>query len=216
MLLDRYNTYRRGNMTESSKFNPTGNLEIWKIYKSGEKELHWSDHNIIVSGMGVGLSHMFSASGGTSIVDYQILNFQVGVSGDLDNYGVETYQLSSSLPSGLDYGTVASVEGEDPTISFSEIEEFSPIENGAIGPERTFVRIKYSNIHKVNKSAVRYTLVLNEKNANYSKELNEVGLFMRNPRGLTPPAPILVAYRPFTSIKKTDAFTLVFLWTLQF
>lgn len=201
-------------MTESSKFNPTGSLEIWKVYENEGRELHWADHNIIVSGMGVGLSHLFSASGGTSIVDYQILNFQVGVSGDMNNYGVQTYQLSGPLASGTDYGSV--LGDEPPTIGFTEVETLSPIENGVYGPERTFARIKYSNIHKVNKSAVRYTLVLNEKNANVSEELSEVGLFMRNPRGVIPPAPILVAYRPFTPIKKTDAFTLVFLWTLQF
>ena len=201
-------------MTESSKFNPTGSLEIWKVYENEGRELHWADHNIIVSGMGVGLSHLFSASGGTSLVDYQILNFQVGVSGDMSDYGVGTYKLTSPLASGTDYGSIL---GDDPpTIGFTEVETLSPIENGTYGPDKTFARIKYSNIHKVNKSAVRYTLVLNEKNANFSKDLNEVGLFMRNPRGLTPPAPILVAYRPFTPIKKTDAFTLVFLWTLQF
>jgi hypothetical protein len=39
---------------------------------------------------------------------------------------------------------------------------------------------------------------------------------MRNPTGVTPASPILVAYRPFTSLMKTSTFALLFKWTLQF
>jgi hypothetical protein len=92
----------------------------------------------------------------------------------------------------------------------------SAIENGVLGVAKDFVSIRYSNIHRLSKTAVRFTLVLDDQTANIQDELTEVGLFMNNPQGLVPAAPILVAYRPFAGIKKTDAFSLVFLWTIQF
>ena len=194
-------------MTKGDKLNLKGNLEIWKVYDNGEKELHWSDHNVITSGMGVGFSHFFSLSGGASIIDYQILNFQVGVSGDANNYGVSSYKLNEPLSSVAEYGPQANLL----------VEPFIPIENGTLASTtKYFPRIRFSNIHRVNKTAVRYSLVLDKHVANVDQEINEIGLFMRNPRGLATAAPILVAYRPFTAIKKTSSFSLVFLWTLQF
>ena len=59
----------------------TGHLTIVKKYKDGEEEVVFDDHNIIVSGLGVGLSYLFTGSGSNTIVDYQIERFQLGVSG---------------------------------------------------------------------------------------------------------------------------------------
>jgi len=188
------------------KFTPTGHIEIWKVFPDGSKEIHWTDHNIITSGMGVGLAHLYSASGSTSIVDYQILNYQVGTSGSLTDYGVSSYKLTGPLAGVKPYGLK----------SFLYVEDLQPIQDGSVVAPQTFAGIPYSNIHRVSKTAVRYTLVLDESTANSDDELNEVGLFMRNPTGASPENPILVAYRPFIPIKKTKFFTLVFLWTLQF
>ena len=59
----------------------TGHLTISKQDKeSGEEEVLFDDHNIIVSGMGVGLSYLFTGSGSNSIVDYQIDRYQLGTS----------------------------------------------------------------------------------------------------------------------------------------
>lgn len=188
------------------KFTPKGNIEIWKVYPDGSKELHWNDHNVITSGMGVGLAHLYAVSGSTSIVDYQILNYQVGTSGDLNNYGVSSYALESPLSGVKPYGLK----------SFIRVEDLQPIENGSVAASKAFVRIPYTNIHRLSKTAVKYTIVLDENTANVEDELNEIGLFMRNPTGASPHSPMLVAYRPFKPIKKTKFFTLVFLWTLQF
>ena len=57
------------------KFTPTGHIEIWKVYPDGSKEMHWTDNNVITSGMGVGLAHLYAASGSGSIIDYQILKY---------------------------------------------------------------------------------------------------------------------------------------------
>lgn len=188
------------------KFNPTGHLEIWKVYPDGEKELHWTDHNVITSGMGVGLAHLYSARGSAKITDYQIINWQVGTGGDTEDYGVSTFKLNAPLAGNAPYGVK----------SFMTIDSLQPIENGAVVAAKKFPRIPFTNIDKVSKTAVRFTLVLDNKSGNSDQELDEIGLFMRNPTGSASPHPILVAYRPFIPIKKTQFFTLIFLWTLQF
>jgi len=191
----------------NSKFNPVGNLEIWKVYKDGTREIHWGDHNVITSGMGVGLSYLFTLSGSNTISDFQITHFQVGTGGDSTDYGASTYALNTPLDGIEEYGPYSELV----------LDEFGPLENGVVASAKTFPQIRFSNIHKVSKNSVRYTLVLDTDTANnVTDELDEIGLFMKNPLGSLSPAPILVAYRPFTSIKKTDAFSLVFLWTLQF
>lgn len=188
-----------------SKLTPTGHLTIKKVYRDGTEEVAWDEHNVITSGMGVALSHLFSASGSTAIDGFQIGHWQVGTSGDINDYGASTYALTNALTE-AEYGANTGVV----------VDTYAAIENGALGVNKSFANVRYSNIHRLSKTAVRFTLVLDDQSANVQDELTEVGLFMNNPRGTTPAAPILVAYRPFAGIKKTDAFSLVFLWTLQF
>ena len=51
-------------MKKETTYNPVGRLQIWKVFndRDKDKELVWDEHNVITSGMGVGLSHLFSAS----------------------------------------------------------------------------------------------------------------------------------------------------------
>ena len=193
--------------------NPSGFLEITKVYPDGSEECVFTERNVITSGMSVGLSHLFSASGGTSLENFQILNFQVGGEGDITSYGISDFKLVSGL-SQVQY--LSSESG-------AKIELLTPIENGTIMAAAAFVRIPFNHVEKVTKTSVRFILVLDRYTANGLTDddgvgvaLNEVGLFMRNPRGLDSESPILVAYRPFTPITKTGAFALVFKWTLQF
>ena len=193
-------------MSNTKVMNPTGHLQIFKLYEDGREELYFDDQNIITSGMGVGFSHLFSASGASSIVDYQIINFLVGSSGDYNDYGVSTYKLQAPVLAAGDWGNGSNLLSETLT----------PIENGVLaGATYPLARIRFSNVHKVTNTSVRYTLVLDRTTLN-TKYINEVGLYMRNPRGLAAPSPILVAYRPFTTITKTSDFSLIFRWTLQF
>ena len=210
-------------MSNTTALTPTGHLQIFKLYENGEEEIVFDDHNVITSGMGVGFSHLFAASGGTSITDYQILNFLtgsgagkisdyqilnflVGSGGSFTDYGASTYQLKLPV-------TTEAAYGADTTLF---LETLYTIENGSpLGGPHPLARIRFSNIHKVTDTSVRYTLVLDRTTLN-TKSISEVGLFMRNPRGQTPNIPILAAYRPFTSIIKTSDFSLIFRWTLQF
>jgi hypothetical protein len=193
-------------MNKSKDLKPKGHVEIWKVYEDNHtKELVWEEDNVITSGMGVALSHLFSASGSTSILGYQILNFACGSGGDITNYGASSFKLNDQFHQD-DYGDNASLV----------IEEFAAIENGSLGLPKHFPRIKFSNIHKVSPTSARFTLVLDSNTLNVDEDIDEIGLFMRNPRGLNPSSPILVAYRPFPGIRKTSSFSLIFVWTIQF
>ena len=189
-----------------SSYNPKGHLQIYKVFPDHSKELVWDESNTITSGMGVGLSHLFSASGSQHIEGFQILNFAIGTSGNLNDYGASTFSLSAPL--------TTSQYGPNPGMN---LESYYPIENGSISTTQvTFGRIKYNNIHRVNKTAVRFTIVLDQETCNTVEKLSEIGLFMRNPRGVDPPSPILVAYRPFIPLTKTRDYSLIFVWTIQF
>tara|TARA_R110002051_G_C8751261_1_gene500238 strand:+ start:1951 stop:2568 length:618 start_codon:yes stop_codon:yes gene_type:complete len=198
-------------------FNPVGELEVWKVYEDGrDPELHFSENNVITSGLGVGFASLYAGSGSDSIVDYQILNFQLGVGGDSDNYGTSTSHLAQPL-SATQYNSDGSQMHIDDTHKLL-------VSSNVVTTETVkLARIPYSNIHKSSPTSIRYTLVVDRHSCNLVTNdsgeklyLDEVGLFMRNPLDLSPPTSILVAYRPFTGIFKTSAFALVFKWTLKF
>ena len=111
----------------------TGHLTIIKKYNDGQEEVVFDDHNIIVSGMGVGLSLMFTGSGSNTILDYQIDRYQLGVSAN-PNSELEvssTYQLSGALDDDQ-YGSTGN----------TYIEECSQIKNGVVYSNIFFPLIK--------------------------------------------------------------------------
>lgn len=57
------------NLDSTSRIH--GHLEIVKVFNDGREEVVFNDHNTIVSGMGVGLSFLFTLSGSLKITDYQ-------------------------------------------------------------------------------------------------------------------------------------------------
>ena len=56
----------------------------------------------------------------------------------------------------------------------------------------------------------------NVADATHSRYLNEIGLFSKNPYREGTDASLLCAYRYFKSVYKSDAFILVFRWTIEF
>lgn len=190
-----------------------GHLTISKIYPNDVEEVVFDDHNIIVSGMGVALAHLFALSGSDSILDYQIDRFQVGVSGGTALEVSSTNQLSGALSSFIEYG----VEGDILQTSAYQI-----INNSIVSVGRYYGLIPQQNITRIDANTVRYTIVLDENSCNnisrggQSKSLNEVGLFVKNIKNNVIDAPILVAYRHFDNILKTSDFSLVFRWSINF
>lgn len=192
-----------------------GHLTISKLFHDGNEEVVFDDPNIIVSGMGVALSHLFSLSGSTSIVDYQIDRFQLGISGGPELQVSSTYQLSSALTSSTEYtgtnGNVISVSGhiiKNNTIVTTPVSWF-----GIIPPH---------NITRIDSTTVRYTIFIDDDSCNGLTRnssdvyLSEIGLFIRNIKNNNPEAPILVAYRSFSKIRKTSDFGLIFRWSINF
>lgn len=197
------------NFTEEKGIN--GHLTIIRQWRDGREEVLLDDSNIIVSGMGVGLSYLFTGSGSDMILDYQIDRFQVGVSGPPEG-GVTSgiYELSSQLTES-EYGA-----GSNLFISVN-----NQLTNGSQTTNRAFAKIPASKITRISDSSVRYTLVLDEEACNGLDRsgdayLNEIGMFMKNPLGGVSDVPILVCYRTFSNIRKTDDFSLIFRWTLNF
>ena len=195
----------------------TGHLQIVKSYKDGTDEVVFDDHNIIVSGMGLGLAHMFSLSGPGSILEYQIDRFQVGVSGTIDREVVSTSFLAEPLSSLAEYGEQARIL----VVSGYHLTNLE-----AASPPEWFGYIPTHKVSRVGPNSVRYTLTLDADAANdivrggNIVSLNEVGLYMKNPLGdrfgVGADTSVLVAYRTFSPIAKTSDFALIFRWTLSF
>jgi len=203
-------------VTSADKLNMTGHLQISKVVK-GQEEVIFDDKNVIVSGFGWGLAYLFSKLGSTSITDFQIDRFQLGVSGSSANQVSSTYQLSGPLSSLNEYtgGT-----GDSNLFVVSSAQ----YKNGTstTSPTPWFGLIPYAKVTKVNDTSVRYTIFIDEDSCNNlsrsgsDANLNEIGLFMKNPRATSPEGSVLVAYKYFTNIRKTSDFGLLFRWTITF
>jgi len=191
-----------------------GHLTISKVYSDNTEELIFDDHNIIVSGMGVALAHMFALSGSTSILDYQVDRFQIGVSGSTTYEVSTTNRLTGSLSSLSEYVGAA---GNVLTTSGYQIRN-----NAVVSQSNWYGIIPQHNITRVDDNTVRYTIFLDQESCNSLSRngadayLNEIGLFVKNIKSGNPVAPILVAYRYFNNVRKTSDFALVFRWSLSF
>lgn len=188
-----------------------GHLTISKLYKDGKEEVVFDDHNIIVSGMGVGLAHMFSLSGSNSILDYQIDRFQIGLSGNAGLETSTTYQLSGPLSSLTEY---VGNTGNTLVTSGYQIKNNSVVNTGV-----WYGIIPQQNITRIDQTTVRYTILIDQESCNNLRtnaSLTEIGLFIKNIKNNDPVAPILVAYRYFSPIRKTSDFAIVFRWSINF
>ena len=191
----------------------TGHLMVTKVYKNGIKETIFDDSNVIVSGMGVGLSYLFAGSGSTTITDYQLDRFQLGVSGNPISLDPSTFELSGPLSSIAEYtdtsGSLSALAGKQ-------------VKTGVVSTS-VFALIPFSQTTRVDESSVKFTITIDEDSANNilrdatAASLNEIGLLKKNPTGtITEDRSLLVAFRTFSNIVKTNDFSLIFDWTLNF
>lgn len=196
-----------------------GHLQISKKSDDGSEEILFDDHNIIVSGMGLGLSYLFSQTGSDSILDFQIDKFQVGVDGSEAKEIRATNRLGSPLSSITEYGDNALL------YVVSAYHQLTSDTN--IGPE-VFGYIPTHKVSRVGERSVRYTITLDKQACNLLERggqrayLDEIGLFMKNPSGVVISdvdnqydQSVLVAYRYFSPIEKTEDFSLIFRWTIN-
>ena len=197
-------------MNKRDGFSPTGHLTVYKVYPDErEDELVFSEHNTITSGLSVGLSILFADQGSQSITDYQIRWFQLGVDGDVDDYGVSTSLLGSAIESEGYYNSAGSK---------LIVETHKLLARGVSLNNRVFAEIPFYAIQKTGPKSIRFTIGVDRNSCNTTPplDLNEIGLFMSNPRGLTPLESILVAYRPHSVITKTSDFGLLYKWEINF
>ena len=192
-----------------------GHLTISKVV-NGSEELVFDDKNVIVSGFGWSLAYMYSRLGSTTIADYQIDRFQLGVSGSTANQVSSTFQLSGPLSSTTEYTT----NGDSNLFSFSAAQYKNAVTSTS--PTPIFAKIPFSKVTKIDERSVRYTIFIDEDSCNNlsrggsAVSLNEIGLFIKNPRAASPEASVLAAYKYFSSIRKTSDFGLIFRWTITF
>ena len=79
-----------------------GHLTVHKVV-NGQEELVYDEDNVIVSGFGWALSHLYGRVGSESITDYQIDRFKLGVSGYAGLQVSSTNNLSGELSSITEY-----------------------------------------------------------------------------------------------------------------
>ena len=210
-------------MKQQDFLDPSGHLEIYKVYEDGSEDKVFSDPNTITSGMGVGLGLLYAGSGASNITDFQIRYFQLGVSGDtlLSTYGVSETMLASALgqENGIsDYRSNA--ESALPIVQHQLMAWDGNFKGNALGGTLWyFGLISDNSIKRVDLNSVTYILYIDRNSCN-DVQINEIGLFMSNPlailiSGQARRSP-LVAYRTFNNIKKTNQFSLVFKWKLSF
>jgi hypothetical protein len=195
-------------MRQNDLLDVSGHLQIFKVYKDGTEEKVYDDHNVITSGMGVGLAMLFAGQGDNSVEDFQIRYFQVG-SGAPTSYDYKQFKLGGYMTETVDYGN---------NVVLSEHKRMEPA-GGASTDTEIFMLIPDNVIKKSSSTSVTYVLYLPE-DVQFDEDLDEIGLFMSNPLAVLLPGQAkrsaMVAYRTFTSMTKTDQFSLLFKWKLNF
>ena len=188
-------------------YSPVGHIEVWKHFPDGTRELHYEDKNVICSGMGANLSEMFDAPPDTNVEEYQLTYFKIGTGGSTGLQVSTTNDLGGPLNQAA-YGN-----------GLIDIDVHNLVANGAVnsaaGGTTTFAVVPHAYIKRITNTKCMWQLVIDEQSANGS-ELDEVGLFCKNPYRTTPEGSLLCAYRYFTPIAKTDSFILVIRWTIDF
>tara|TARA_R110000824_G_scaffold93685_1_gene226453 strand:- start:5989 stop:6591 length:603 start_codon:yes stop_codon:yes gene_type:complete len=195
------------------KSEPHGHLEIWKHYPDGKKELHFKDDNVICSGMGATLAEMFDADPNVDVENFQCLYFRCGSGGQA------SYQVSSRSDIESPFNRTQYGNGN------LDMSIHNLIQNGAkSGGTMPFGSIPYGYIKRVTPTKCMWQIVLDEQTCNVGDPspnypegyINEIGLYSKNPYVEVTDASMLCAYRYFKKIYKTDAFILVFRWTIEF
>ena len=179
-----------------------GHLEVIKLYADGTEEVHFSDKNVITSGMGYTLLKVFASSGAGTIEPFQIQYFQLGTAGTLVRQVSSTGDLAAPLDAGQ-YGTANfQISTHDLSSTPAQLSQ-------------VFGIIPWAYIKKVSPTRVMYQILIGDE-AVEGITINEIGLFSKNPNSSAPDGSYLCAYRFFTPLAKQDSFSVLFRWTIEF
>lgn len=195
----------------TSQLGIKGHLTVHKVV-DGQEELVYDEDNVIVSGFGWALAHLYGRVGSDTITDYQIDRVKLGVSGNLGLQVSTTTDLSGPLSSQAEYvGTGDS--------NLAVVSGYRWANDVATTTGEWYAKIPFSKVTKVDDRTVRYTIFIDEDSCNNLRtdaNLNEIGLFIKNPKANATETSVLAAYRYFSNIRKTSDFALVFRWTISF
>jgi len=195
----------------TSQLGIKGHLTVHKVV-DGQEELVYDEDNVIVSGFGWALAHLYGRVGSDTITDYQIDRVKLGVSGNIGLQVSTTTDLSGPLSSQAEYvGT-----GDSNLAVVSGYRWANDVATTNLEP---YAKIPFSKVTKVDDRTVRYTIFIDEDSCNSLRtdaNLNEIGLFIKNPKANATETSVLAAYRYFSNIRKTSDFALVFRWTISF
>jgi len=209
-----------------------GHLTICKIYKDGTKEIVLDKSNMITKGLGSSLIDILEGRGAVYHEDFVPYYFQVGTSSvDTLKFISDTsayfYQLSSPL-SWSEYGDDTDLilderyrgfyaSTVDDGLTYGELYGTSGALSAVVfsGTNQYFGEVPPTKISRVYLDSFEAVIVLDEKTAN-DKNISEIGLFSKNPRGFRGDSPLLIAYKSFTPVPKSSAFSLVMHWRIGF
>tara|TARA_R110002124_G_scaffold156814_1_gene323926 strand:- start:278 stop:883 length:606 start_codon:yes stop_codon:yes gene_type:complete len=195
----------------TSQLGIKGHLTVHKVV-DGQEELVYDEDNVIVSGFGWALAHLYGKVGSDTITDYQIDRVKLGVSGASALQVSTTVDLSGPLSSQAEY-----VGAGDSNLAV--VSGYRWANDVATTNLEPYAKIPFSKVTKVDDRTVRYTIFIDEDSCNNLRtdaNLNEIGLFIKNPKANATETSVLAAYRYFSNIRKTSDFALVFRWTISF
>tara|TARA_R110002051_G_scaffold1143_8_gene5829 strand:+ start:20570 stop:21304 length:735 start_codon:yes stop_codon:yes gene_type:complete len=211
-----------------------GHVTICKIYKDGTQEIVLDEDNLTTNGLSYSLAEISMGAGSEYAEDFPPAYFQVGT----DTIGYNTslaisshfYQLSAPFD-WTDYGDETTLEVvkryRGVLASCTDINVSPPSCSALLltssllsstlysGVDEYFAVIPPEYISKIFMDSFEVEFTLDENSGN-GKAITEVGLFSKNPKGLSQDSPLLIAYRKFTAITKTSDFSLVIRWSVGF
>ena len=208
-----------------------GHVTICKIYKDGTQETVLDRANLITAGLGSSFLDIQQGKGstvpsdycptyfqlGTSSIDYDVdkatssFYYQVSTAFDWDTYGEDTDLSIEKKYRGFNAST------EDGGATYGELFGTSAALSAIVfsGSDEYFAAVQPASITKYFMEAFEAQFVLDENSAN-GQAITEIGLFARNPKGFSQESPLLMAYRSFAPLNKTEEFSLVINWTIGF
>jgi hypothetical protein len=189
-----------------------GHLTVHKVVE-GQEELIYDEDYVIVSGFGWALAHLYGKEGSDRVTDFQIDRFKLGVSGGDELQVTSTTDLSSPL------AYLSSYVGDPADSSLEVVSGYKWANNIATTTGEWFAKIPFSKVTRIDDRTVRYTMLVDEDSCNdlaNDAKLNEIGLFISNPKASATETSVLAAYRYFSPIRKTSDFAIVFRWTISF
>jgi len=188
-----------------------GHLTVEKVYPDGARENLFTDHNIVVEGMGYGLTRLLAAKTSDKLSDFRVQRFQVGTDA-VNHFGApDFYNLSGALTTDQ-YGTNTNVG----LVSHNILSATSPFTSSIslVTASADFGILDQSKITIMGDTGVEFSIILDENTAN-GLNISEIGLFALNPDGEGKDKSVMVAYRSFGPYPKTSDFALRFHWIIE-